>query len=368
MAVTSLRGCDISCSSSMNGRSLSLIPESASSAQEQVRFTVIGEDAWKFAKALSEQASIKFPSLCGGDSRDSNAQAFMTPQRSSSGRGQEIPASPRNSIHSRNSQMTPQRSGSAGVYPSAESAPFSCKFWLDGMKELDPPGEPQETDSNTEPPEQTRKDDHPDDASAPDSDASVIIMSANSSPDSSPRMKRTPDSSPRMKRTAIVNEEEASPWNIVPSGPSQTSTCSPQGRKSQKDRKSIATTISDRRSIMSAARKSVSAVADKVKQKSGRSRTIESFEDKRKNGRSRSIVSVASVTSRKLSRALTWKSNKEEDEDEGDSEAAQRKVVCARYYPVEAFSEEVPVCRTLKDFKETVMLFLIDDRDRKSVV
>merc|ERR1719316_1133827 len=101
------------------------------------------------------------------------------------------------------------------------------------MKELDPPGEPQETDSKTEPPEQTRKDDHPDDASAPDSDASVIIMSANSSPNKSPRTNSSPDTSPRMKRTAIVNEEEASPWNIVPSGPSQTSTCSPRSGRSQ---------------------------------------------------------------------------------------------------------------------------------------
>jgi len=46
-------------------------------------------------------------------------------------------------------------------------------------------------------------------------------------------------------------------------------------------------------------------------------------------------------------------------------EEAKRTVVGARYYPVEKFSEEVPICRTLKQFKDSIMLFVLDERNEE---
>lgn len=343
-------------------RSLSLIPESASSANEQVIFTVIGEDAWNFADVVVKEAMHKFPTLCGGTA-DPNHRT------SESGFEAKISTERVSKISSISSSSSRRASGEANPKELVETdkAPLSCKFWLDGLKELEPLEEEETSPTFVFSAEDRQETKDTSDAQSTAEDLAgrlrkeieceiSEVESATEPCDPKVIMPTDPHKSTNSK---AVSSGSGPNWARYPSELSQGSSVKGSAMKKNGDRQ--------KDDVKSPSRKSVKMTPSSTDGK--RKSLTRSGEEALSGLRKKSVMSVMSA-GRRISNVFARKTLDNDDDSDCDSEEgvdAKRTVVSARYFPVESFSEEVPICKTLKQFKESVMLFLVDKRKDEEI-
>jgi len=307
-----------------NGRALSLIPETAATASEQIIFSVIGEDSWNFVAKLCGEAHEHFPSLCVGEKvmgRGGSVKKGSVVSMESRKLGSTASAASRGSTVSATSQdarsqSTQSRASNASTVSNSKvktssaasemEAPFSCKFWRDGKYERTEEEEEEDED---------------------DGDSEEKAFRSHGSKPSQPSRQGSKNGDATDVAKGVVPFTCGEGSGSMPRETSKTSM----------DKIDRASTFKTRvlGHISSMFTMGPSATGSVSSSDSGSSSSAKR-------------TSRFSITGRTTVQSV--------DEHPG------RCCVSSRYYPVETFSEELPKCLTFKQFKESCMIFLLNSQ------